>query len=176
MIFKIIIFKNLYFSIIKMSQHNAEPDYGHGGVHYEALTSHGLRAAYLSRPERDPHEILRQEFEFEGAPIVPVGGDVEMVVDISQPHILRFEGFALYFTGYQPGFCGRYTFGVPETEGLVVVGIESGSTMEFDNLRQTIHNNIVLKELSSLGFTPIPSTRDQIPESFLKREQVAESG
>jgi hypothetical protein len=174
MIFKIIIFKNLYFSTIKMSYPDTEPDYGHDGVHYEALKP-GLRAAYLSRPERDPRELLQVNFGFEDVPIVPAGGDPEIAVDVSQHHILGFGGFALYFTGYQPGFCGRYVFGVPRTEGLVVVGIESGSTSEFNCLRRSIHNNIVLKELSLMGFTPIPSTRDQIPEGFLTRGQSAQS-
>jgi hypothetical protein len=143
-----------------MSQEQDEPQEPNPpNVNYEALGPGRIWAVYLSNPEGDAHDLLKQGFGFGGAnPIKMERSQRLPPVTLINNVIFEYPDYILYLTRYDreiPGYSFFNLFKVPEDEGPVVVGIDCRGEGEQSTLEQAIYEKIVLGKLSDKGFPPI---------------------
>jgi len=146
--------------------------------HHQTLQPKGVRAAYLVGPgeDFDAERVIVNYFRFQK--IKPEPALDPGVLDFREhkihvPHIYGRPDSRLYVSAYEPLIAGVFAFMVPNDDSPVAVAVDHWDS-DNEQIRKAITSDIIPRQLFPLGFIPILSTRDEIPEGFLLRQEAVQ--
>ena len=131
-------------------------------VHYQALQTCGVRAAYIAEPVKNIDAIVRAALGMESVQ----SKDISEINFGQEAYIIEGAGTRTYHMPNTPLQQTSCTVEV-KNDGPIIVAIRSKISLPTKELETMIKKGYIDNKLVERGLIPIESSREQIPPNYL---------